>query len=483
MLENEQQIGFSKQVARKEYLTSGIYLTSDMLTSLSYDSDRMTAIYGSEIISSMLRDPEISAAYTVIKVGVLSNGISFIPAISKPPFPPEKVDGETKFQTKRRQEIEKESKRYEIAKTYSDFLNRCLTLTDKPIVNTIESLLEAFYYGNKVAEKVYDEFYDTVLKRTILAVRKFRMKPRESFNFVVNSYNELVGLSGYTQNNTKVILPKEKFLIFTFAEHNDDPRGQSMFEAVYNAWWMKTQVFPEYLKWLEQCAIPGLIGVMPPDSGDGGQILDADGNIKLDQFGRPVTVDPASEMLKSLAMMRNSSIMVIPNGAEVTPLGNTATGNPFSGMLNDLNGEIVKGLLLQQLATSDSRHNTRAASQTQISVLDGWIFFIKERLIDVILYQYVFQMIELNFPDFDRELLPRVSMGDTTARNFESEGNTIANLKRSGFIHPSQELPIDSFLGLPMRDISFDDNQTTDATGTMVENPPATVPVKNTPIK
>ncbi len=219
MLEKEQQIGFSKQVAQKEYLTAGIYLTSDMLTSLSYDSDRMTAVYGSEIIDSMLRDPEISAAYKVIKVGVLSDGISFIPSISKPPFPPEKADNETKFQAKRRQEIEAENKRYEIAKTYSDFLNRCLTLTDKPFLNTLESLLEAFYYGNKVAEKVYKEFYDPVLKRNILAVNKFRIKPRESFNFVVDSYNELIGLSGYTKDangSRKVILPKEKFLIFNF---------------------------------------------------------------------------------------------------------------------------------------------------------------------------------------------------------------------------------------------------------------------------
>lgn len=451
----DKPIKFTKAAASKEYLSGGIYISGDMLETLSYRSDEMTRRFGDDVIKRMLWDPEIAKCRRVIRTLVLSEGLSFFPALSKPAPIKEEEEAVTPFQKKKAQKLKKDHARYEEALLYSDFMNRCLKQLEKPFMTTLEGLLDALFYGNKVAEKVYGTIFDKTLNRDVFIVKSIRVKDRKSVAFVVDRFLKVVGLKGvgYIDGVRKaVIIPREKFMVFTFEEEDEDPRGKSKLEAVYNAWYLKTLVFPEYLKWLKQCAIPGLIGMMPPNLERKALINIETGEPLVDREGNVIYKDEAAAMLEQLAKMRNSSAMVMPNGASVMPLGNTTSGDPFKGMIDTLNGEMEMALLIQTLATSDSSHNTRAASKTHLSILDAYTYTIKLKLMSVIMSDYVKGNMEANFPGYDEELTPRATLGDSERHSWAEDASAIANLFRSGYLSESQLVATDQILELTDRE-------------------------------
>lgn len=458
--EKKNPVKFTPEVAQRSYLTGGWYLSAETLNTLTYQSDEMTKRFGDEILNKMLRDPEIKKCVTVLKINVLGDGVSFYPAVSKPSRPPEQKPNETPEEKKERIKLQKEQVKYEKAKEYSDFLNRSLTKLEKPIRDTLFSMLDSMVEGNKVAEKTYGTSYDSVLKKDVLIVQSIRVKPRSSVSFVVDHQLKIKGIKGITYEGKKrkfVILPREKFCILTFAGKDEDPRGVSKLESVYNAWYLKSQLFPEYLRWLMQCAIPGLVGTLPAEDTRKYIIDPVSKEVRTDANGTPLYRDESLLMLETLVQMRNSSAIVIPHGATVTPINNSTSGDPFKGMRDVLNEEIEMGLLLQTLATSDSRHNTRAASTVQMTVLEGYIWFIKNMVMDMLLNDYVKDMMRFNFTDFDEELMPKVSMGDVERRTWKED---LAAAVQAGYsLDSSQFVGLDSTFQMPERRENFQNQE------------------------
>lgn len=452
---DRQPIRFNDNVASKEYLGGGNFFFNQ-LNGLAYDADPLSLksiLFGENVVEKMLRDPELKKCITVIKTNVLVDGMSFYPALSKPPAPKEPAPDETPLQKKKRLKLDDDIKRYEKSKGYSDFLNRSLKRLEKPILTTLESMLDALFYGNKIAEKVFSNVYDPVLKKEVLIPTSFRVKKRDSVSFVVNRHSKVVGIQGigYVGKERKlIVLPTEKFLIFTFGERDEDPRGTSMFEACYNSWYLKTLVFPEYLKWLQQCALPSIIAIMPPLS-ERKALVDANGTPLEDSEGNTIFKDESLLMLESLLQMKNSSVMVAPNESKFQIINSAVSGDPFKGMLDVLNKEMEMAMLLQTLATSDSKHNTRSASEVHISVMDAWVYRIKSMLADVMLEQYARQSLSLNFTDFDEELMPKISLGLSTPRDWNEDAKSAAALFSSGYLSESQLVGLDQVLQLTDR--------------------------------
>lgn len=460
---NQSPLKFSPVIAKKQYLAGGNY-GLDVNTILTRSSDKLRRTKGDNIIDEMLCDPEIKKCDTIIKIAVLNDGITFSPAVHKPspiaPLAP--GEKEAPEQIAERLTRTTDLARFEKAKQYADFATRAIKNLDTPIRTVMENMLDAVTYGNKVAEQTYREEFDPIFGKTVLTLDSIRVKPRNTTRFVVDKFNKLLGFQAIiTQNgeSKSVILPREKFLVLTFRGKDGDPRGESILQSVYNAWYLKMQLWPEYLRWLLQCAIPSLVGYTAPlEPGQTPNVLrdSATNEIIKDSNGNPIYESDVNSLLSSLVQLRNASAIALPHGASVTPIANSVSGDPFKGMRDVLNEEIEMGMILQTLASSEGRFMSRAASQSHMSILDLFVFFIKGLVIDMLEKDLLKPLMKLNFADFDNELLPIISMGDSERRDWATDVIAIATGWKAGFFSESQKPGLDKIIGAPERDMASD---------------------------
>jgi hypothetical protein len=451
---------FTKGVAKNEYVAGGFY-NKDLNVILYRQDDALLAKFGDGIVHKMRRDPEISKCEQVLKISVLGDGVTFFPALSKPaPMKPkEKGEKESIEQKRERLTREKEIERYELSEKYAKFATRAVENLDSSLRTILENMLDAIVFGNKIAEQTYVEKYDKEFGRELLTLSSIRVKSRKSTKFVLNKYRKLIGFQVPVKRKDEfvdIILPREKFLVLTFRGKDGDPRGTSILESVYNAWYLKMQVWPEYLRWLLQCAIPSLVGYAAPEGEMKTYLKNSNGDYIKDTSGNLVYEADTTSLLNALIQVRNATAIALPNGAKVEPITNQVSGDPFKGMIDVLNEEIEMGMILQTLATSEGKYMSRAASQSHLSILDLLVAFIKELVIDMLRNDVLKPLFTLNFENFDMELLPRVSMGDIERRDWGEDAKAIAELWKSGFMGESQKVGYDKLLTAPERDVESD---------------------------
>ena len=456
-------------VLKTEYLAGGYLGDADTLLALRHGGDIWGGELTDSVIEQMLRDPEIAKCVTVIKNGVLGDGVSFTNAITEPVLLKSDVRMRMGLETPEEQQErlarEERLERYRLGKQYAEFATRAFNNMEVPLREILEDMLDALVYGNRVAEKIFESKYDREFDQNLLYFKRLSVKPRKATTFVVDKFFNLVGLKARMRELNEQgqpvykerVIPKEKFAILTYNSKNGDPRGTSMLRTAYHAWHLKMQLWPEYLRWLIYSAVPPIVGYTSNQTDSRKVLRDANGELITDAAGNPVYESDVTALLSALKQVRNASAIALPYGAKVEAINAGVSGDPFKGFRDVLNEEIEMGLILQTLATSDSRHNTRAASQTHISILDELIWKIKGSVADMI-SGMVKHLMMINFPNFDESLLPVVSLGDTARRDFAADVGSISQLHISGFLGESQKVGIDNILGLPARD-SYSDWQ------------------------
>jgi hypothetical protein len=323
----------------------------------------------------------------------------------------------------------------------------------------LPEMMDAMPLGYKVAEKIY-EVRDGQLWLTAL-----RPKPRRTTAFVVDAYLNVVGLLVALPNRllplTSAVvgepqdvphfLPRSKFGALTFRPANGDPRGRSILRPIYNVWWLKTQVWPEYLRYMAQFASPSLVGTTP-EGATRYPKLAADGSVMVDEDGMPIYMEPEQAMLDALQALRSGTAAAFPHGSMVTPLEVRGEGAPFHLAIDLLDKQIAKGILGQTLATEQAAHQARAAAQTHQDVLGKLIQLLKGWMEQWLERDILFPLIEYNFGlSAARQFLPRVRLRDTEEQDFPSHAAAVAQLTSVGYLEPSQFAAVDARLGLPER--------------------------------
>lgn len=461
----ENVVNTTPTVLKSEYMSGGYVGSDDTLMVLTHNKTFWEGELSDAVIAQMMRDPEIYKCVSVIKNGVLGDGVQFSPSINQPtPIqPPQNGEPEPPERRKERLLRDKEIEKFNLSKKYADFMTRAFENMEIPLREVLTDMLDALPYGNRVAEKVFEKIDDEEFGQPLYYLKRLKVKPRTATVFVTDKFFNLIGFKVYIrvkdENGNEVlkqkVVKKEKFAVLTFGSRNGDPRGTSFLESVYKAWSLKVQLWPEYLRWLIYSAIPPIVGYTS-DKTDSRKVLrDAEGNLVTDKDGNPVYESDVGALLHALKQVRNASAIALPFGAKVDTIHSSVSGDPFKGFRDVLNSEIEMGLIHQTLATSDSRFNTRAASQVHISILDELVWKIKGTVIDM-LTEMVKHLLEINFPNYDRSLVPIVSMGDSSRRDFRGDVGAISQLHISGYLGESQKPGIDRILGLPPRDAYSD---------------------------
>lgn len=290
-----------------------------------------------------------------------------------------------------------------------------------------EGLLEAIPYGNRTAEQTFEPVF-TGQDANRLTLKTIKLKSHGSINFVVDDYWNILGIQPtYARNGEKPpVLPRRKFVILSYNKRNEDPRGRSGWRSFLNAWMNKIEAWPILQRFLKQCAIPGLIGEVSPNSKPE-TVRDASGAVVY-EGGKAKVMNPIDQMLAALAGYENSTVIAVAAGSKVTQIQNENNGELFRFVFDLLNREITQGQLRSTRATTEAQHGSKADSQTSLDLLTTFVWYLKGRLANVLRDDVLKTLVFLNFgPDAER-FTPDVMLGDADRYDWAKDATAIAAL-------------------------------------------------------
>lgn len=435
----------------KEYMAGGVLSSlGGQVHSLSSSSDDLQREVSSNVYDQMMTDPEISKCINVLKISVLGDGVSLLPALP---------------------EIHED---FEQAELISDFCSLALRDLEKPLRDTLEQMLDALIYGNKIAEVTYKLDQVRGFEGIKLIPRSIKVKDRRVVRFVVDNKRNIVGFIGiFADNNSyktdskvlklttgelgtpliggQPLLPREKFMVLTIRPKDEDPRGQSFLRSAYNAWNLKCQIWPEYLRYLLVSAIPLLVGVAAPEDSLKDFERDHTGAPKKTTDGKLIQISPVEALKNALIQARNATCVAVKYDTQIKEVGTQGSGTAFYRVIELLDKQMETGILLQTLATSEGVYQSRSSSQIHMSILDILVWWLKGVVTDMLVSDLLRPIVRFNFGEDALELIPRVSLGDTERRNFSSDAAAIGDLFKSGYLQQDQLRETDNILGLSPR--------------------------------
>lgn len=456
---------------RREYAAgarNGLYAA--MVRALPQPVDDLQADLGDDIYERMQRDPAVKAPVKTIKTGILAHGWRLIPfPVTVPDAPPDEPNA--KPQSRRGTAAARRAAKVALAlKERSDQINAfcqavCERL-DPALDDVLWNLLDAVPVGHKLAELVYEYRLMDGVQR--LALKAIKVKPRGTYAFAVDPYMNVIGILVRLPNSglpttaglisvkpgqqPENLLPREKFAVLTYEMDNNDPRGQAALRSAYNAWWIKTQTWPEWLKFIAQFATPSVSAVAAPDPegyqarfNEAGEEVDAEGN---------VIPSRVQELLELLVAWQNGSALAAPPGTVITVHSNGEnTGEAFDRLYDRCDTYITQAILLQLLATGTAEHQTNASSKTHLMVLNDVISTIKGSVQRMFRREVLEKLVRYNFGEDAVALTPSLDLGAVEQQDLTPLMEAIAKLQTSNYLTPSQKRAIDAMLNLPVRTV------------------------------
>jgi hypothetical protein len=378
-----------------------------------------------ETYRQMLNDPEVCSDVRTLRDMALADGIQISPGID-------------------RNLADDDAPEFARAVEMAEFVERNLVGLRKPLEDTLEGIVEsALTYGHKTAEITWK--LATGQDAGKLMLDRIAQKDYRTLDFVVDRFWNHLGFTARTPAQsvtTMTVIPREKFFHLALHEEDEDPRGRSSIRSVYTAWTFKCLTWPEYFRWLQNCALPSVIGVTAPKQ-PGDVQRNADGS----KTAGGKALSPAEAMLQALLGLKSASVAIVPNGAQIEQLEVMGEGAGFERGINVADSQISKAILFQTLATSEAQFGTRAQSETHMGVLDMVVWWLKGRIAKALKSDLVEKIIRYNFGDEALRFTPQISLGDTERRDWATDAAAAVQL--SSEITDSQWNAVTEQIGLP----------------------------------
>lgn len=449
---------------RLEYVASGGYLwLNHYLRSLPWYIDDIQRDFGNDIYERMLFDPAVFAAFHTLKASVLREGVTVLPAedLKDPAAPsPPSLTGKGPRQSS------------PMAHEIADFCRRNLDGLKRPLHSILYEILDGAAFGNKVGEMIFnDPVVDPVTGRIVQMLKTVKIKPRTSTAFVVDAYANVVGLLGLIPGqgypvivqgllgkpgDVPNLLPREKFCIFVWQPHDEDPRGSSCLRSAYTPWWFKQQNLGERLKFIVRFATPSIAGFVGPDATPVPQV-DANGNPLLDANNKPIVITAQQSMQNALLGIQNGTVGAFAYDAKIQMLEAQGEGQAFKLFQDDCDRDINRAILYQTLASGEAQHQARASSETHQDIMELPVNYGKQTLANMIAHDICRLIVAQNYGEQFLPLLPVIGLGDVESHNF---AEMAAPLGKLGYtLDQSQFEGIDADMGLPPRESGWRERQ------------------------
>jgi len=286
--------------------------------------------------------------------------------------------------------------------------------------------------------------------------RTIKVKPRGAALFVSDGFWNILGFVpgfGHYRRayNIQEVLPRDKGFVLTFHMQNEDPRGRSTYRPAYNWWNFKQHIPQEFLRYLLQCAVPGLLMNLP-ETGQGFEIeRDEADNVVYEADGvTPKLLTPVESMTRQAEGYRNGTALILPHDAKAQPMKvGEANGEVFPNAMRAASKEMEDAILLQSLAQSEGEHQARAASVTHADLLGLRVFLYKYVLCVAVLSDVIEPAVRKSYGDWAVAYMPKLSLGDFEQRNWTADLAAVADAYFKGFLDDTQRAEIMAWLGLP----------------------------------
>ena len=369
----------------------------------------------------MMRDGAVSSAVNTLVRMTLADGMQLSPAFAG-------------------QQVGADHPENQKATEIADFVRRALETTRKPLASSLTKLLRgALVYGHKVAELTWK--YGMGNDAGMLVLDRVACKPHALLDFALDEYSNHVGfiprVYGAALPKGSRILPREKFVVLTLNEEDEDPRGESAIRPAYTPFLFKTHTWPEYLRWLQNCAQNALIAKLPPKQP--GEIVRA-GTTPAN------TKSEAESLLETVLSLKNASGAVVKNGTEFEQI-QASSADGFETGLSVADSQISKAITGQSLASNEAQFGTRAQGETHLDLLDLYVAWLKDCLAEVVTADLVRKVVAYNYGEEFLPYAPLVSFGDSDRRDWSKDAAAASLLESS--VTDSQWNAITTQIGLP----------------------------------
>lgn len=317
-----------------------------------YNPSELISYRGYGVIDQMRKDDQVKAALAFKKQSVLAAGWQ----IKMPEGAPEDSP------------IKKE-------------IERSLYNVDGSFNRAMKEILSALDYGFSVTEKVWEQ------KDNMVRLKKLASRKPHDITFEADPHGNMTAC---VQNAKK--LPLDKLIIYTYDYEFSNHYGRSDLEAVYRAWWTKSNAYKWMAMLLERLGIPPVFALYNHNAYN------------------PTQRETLQDVLKSL---QAASVGAIPRGKPEdlemwAPELAGQVSTVFLPAMEYLNKDISRALLMPGLIglTDDQGQGSLARSQVHFDVFMLVLQAIREELQEIVNEQIIDDILMFNFGEMEDDIKP-----------------------------------------------------------------------------
>jgi hypothetical protein len=384
----------------------------------------------------MYNTPVVGSSFDALRAGVLANEVNLLPAVvstSTPAGPGQKVGGGIEAA---------------LAAEICDSNRRLLLAWETPVDDVLWEHMEDMYLGHVLSEVIADDVASGP-DGGLLAIKAVKPKPRSTYQFRVDRGNNVTAIKAQAfdenGNVTWQVFEPNHFVWSTWDSHRGDPRGRSCFRKAHYHWRLLMDLWPEVWKGWQQFGTPWVYGT----TAEGAKMVpptDLKGNTLP---GRGTTAEAAAA--GALQGMRNGKVAVGPYGSDAKILESAKDSSIAAGGIGLLEGQIVRSILLQMMATVEAKHSSKAHGEIGQDIMGTLIRVVRKKRENFLRRLLRLQNTWNYGDDIARRLTPIVDLGGTEHQDFAANASGVGVLYQSSYFTASQLPFVDTFLGLPQR--------------------------------
>jgi hypothetical protein len=403
-------------------------------------SDPLTRQMGPQQYDAMLPDPAVAASINTLKLSILGDGYSIIPAATAPPDagfrPPSPADQD----------------RIDRARHWAQFVERSFARPERTLRSVCLELLDCCWCASKLAE-VEVEVAPRGVDKGALVLKDLRPLPRDAWAWALDALGRVVGVVGRwlpgadradaATLDGQPFLPLDHVVLMTWAPTGGDPRGSSVLYPAYSAWQQKVQVIQEFFLYLRLFGRPKPVVSPAAETVAVNEYDAATGQ----PTGRQITAYDA--LMAVFAGWGTNEYYVVPPGTLTTFLQATGNGEAFHSALDWYDRQILMAVLGTAAGTMESRRNSQAQAgvgqdRVDLNVWQGRDLLARR------LEKLAWKLIELNAGADEADAFgPAVRVGGAP---HEDKAKMITAWTGAGWSPAPDQFPaIDADVGLPPR--------------------------------
>ncbi len=256
------------------------------------------------------------------------------------------------------------------------------------------------------------------------------------------SHRRLVSITQFAPPDYAMVdIPKEKILIFSRDKEGMNYDGVSLLRPCYKHWYIVDMLYRIQGIGLERESV----GVP---------------RAKWLQQTDDATIDYVRQMIENMRVDDQASVMYDANIVEIDYLSGHFNAQAIALAIDHHKSEIMKSGLAQfvnlgtrSFGTTGSYALSQDQSEMFLDALNGEANYFSSEFF----LQAIIQLMEYNFPNVDRRIMPRLSHGDIGQRAVNKMSAALNSFAQYGFLvpDPRTENVIREFMDLPERDLDY----------------------------